>query len=618
MSFSLPRFGVTRPVPVRLLMTAVLLGGAVAALNLRREFFPETDPEGVRITLPYPGATPEEIEESMARKVEDAVADLDEVDEITTTISEGGGGLMVKFHSGVDVDEGRDEVERAVDALTDLPDDAEEIRVIEFEPQLPAIMLTLYSDVDEEVLKRGMRQIADDLRTLPGMGDIVTSGARGYEVRVDVDQRALLKHGISLPRVSDAVRAWMNDVPGGAARTSTGNINVRTLGVAEQAEAIRQIVIKASPSGESLRVGDIATVREDFVDDQIERRFNGKRSISITVFKTGKQDAINISNMVKAYAAGRRGESFTPTLKDRLLHTSREQAWLLGANHPDPLPGQLTTHSELSRFIEGRLQLLSDNALQGAVLIFLTILIAMSLRTAWWVMWGLTTALCGTLILMWAFDVTLNLLTMFGLLITLGMLEDDAIVVSENVQSRFDKGDPPLQAAIRGAEQVFWPVIGTVTTTIVAFLPLMFVQGRIGDLLGALPWVVLFSLLVSVVETMTVLPSHMAHSLEKRVRNTNPNFISRQLRRFETWRDGVIIRWLIDRYAAFMRLTLEHRYIATTVAIAMLVASLGMIIGGRVEFTFLPESDSETVVVDVRMPIGTALDETRAALKRIE
>jgi multidrug efflux pump subunit AcrB len=618
MSFSLPRFGVTRPVPAKLLAMAILGGGIIAAANLRREFFPETNPDAVRVTLPYPGATPQEIEESMARKVEDAVADLDEVDEIQTTIAEGGGGLVVKLRSGVSVEKGQDEVERAIDTLTDLPDDAEEIRVAEFEPQLPAIMLTLYGDVDEEILKRSIRQIADDLRTLPGMGDVVISGVREYEVRIDVSQAALLKHGISLPQVSDAVRAWMNDVPGGTARTSTGNVNVRTLGVAEQAEMIRQIVVKATGEGQSLRVGDIATVREDFVDDQVERRFNGKPGVSITVFKTGKQDAIDIAEMVRSYAAGRRSEAFEPRWKDRIAHTSREQAYQLGRNHSDPLPGQLQTHSELSRFIEGRLQLLTDNAIQGGALIFATIFLAMSLRTAWWVMTGLATAIAGTIMLMWAFDVTLNLLTMFGLLITLGMLEDDAIVVSENIQSKFDKGDAPLLAAIKGADQVFWPVIGTVSTTVVAFLPLMFVQGRIGDLLGALPWVVLFSLFVSVVETMTILPSHMAHSLEKRVRNQRPNPVSALLRKAEKWRDSVLVMWIIDRYAAFLRLSMEYRYVSTAIAIATLIVSLGMIAGGRVEFTFLPDSDSETIIAEVRMPIGTPLEATRGVVARIE
>jgi HAE1 family hydrophobic/amphiphilic exporter-1 len=617
MSFSLPRFGVTRPVPVRLMMMAVLAGGVFAAFNIRREFFPETDPEGVRITVPYPGATPEEIEESMARKIEDALADLEEVDEITTTLAEGGGGIIVEFRSGVDIKEGMDEVERAIDSLTDLPEDAEEIRVAEFEPKLPAIMLTLHGRAPEEEMKRAIRRIADDLRTLPGMGEVEVSGVRDYEVRVDVSEQALLEHGVSLPQVADAIQAWMTDVPGGASRTPTGNVNVRTLGVAERAAAIRDIVVRASPDGQALRVGDIAVVTDGFVDESLGRRFNGDPAVSITVFKTADQDAIDIAQMVRAYAAGRRGEPFEPTLVERAFHSSREQAWRLGANHPDPLPGSLSTHSELAKYIEGRLDLLTENAIQGGVLILLTIVIVMNLRIGWWVMSGLFTAICGTLLFMWAADVTLNLLTMFGLLITLGMLEDDAIVVSENIVARAQKGDPPVVAAISGAEQVFWPVIGTVLTTIVAFMPLMFVEGRIGDLLGALPWVVLFSLLASVLETMTILPSHMAHSLEKRMTKV-PGRLARLGRRLEQWRDDVIIQGLINLYARFMRLSMEYRYISTAFALATLIGSFGLLAGGRLTFTFLPESDSETIVVDVRLPIGSALADTERIVARLE
>jgi len=617
MSFSLPRFGVTRPVPVRLMMMAVLAGGVFATFNIRREFFPETDPEGVRITVPYPGATPEEIEESMARKIEDALADLDEVDEINTTLAEGGGGIIVEFRSGVDIKEGMDEVERAIDSLTDLPDDAEEIRVAEFEPKLPAIMLTLHGRAPEEEMKRAIRRIADDLRTLPGMGEIEVSGVRDYEVRVDVSEQALLEHGVSLPQVADAIRGWMTDVPGGASRTPTGNVNVRTLGVAERAAAIRDIVVRASADGQALRVGDIAAVTDGFVDEALGRRFNGDPAVSITVFKTADQDAIDIAQMVRAYAAGRRGEPFEPTLAERAFDSSRERAWRLGATHPDPLPGSLSTHSELAKYIEGRLDLLTENAIQGGVLILLTIVIVMNLRIGWWVMSGLFTAICGTLLFMWAADVTLNLLTMFGLLITLGMLEDDAIVVSENIVARAQKGDPPVVAAISGAEQVFWPVIGTVLTTIVAFMPLMFVEGRIGDLLGALPWVVLFSLLASVLETMTILPSHMAHSLEKRMTKP-PGRLARFGRGLEQWRDDVIIRGLINLYGRFMRLSMEYRYISTAVALATLIGSFGLLAGGRLTFTFLPESDSETIVVDVRLPIGSALADTERVVARLE
>jgi hydrophobic/amphiphilic exporter-1 (mainly G- bacteria), HAE1 family len=197
------------------------------------------------------------------------------------------------------------------------------------------------------------------------------------------------------------------------------------------------------------------------------------------------------------------------------------------------------------------------------------------------------------------------------------MLEDDAIVVSENITSVHARGEPPLVAAIKGAEQVFWPVIGTVLTTIVAFLPLLFVKGRIGDLMGALPWVVLFSLLVSVIETMTMLPSHMAHSLEARARR-RPGRISTVLRNVEAWRDRVVLGGILAWYARFLRLSMNYRYITTAAVIGVLIISLGMVAGGRVDFTFLPDSDAETVVVDIRLPIGSPLARTESVIQKIE
>ncbi|MHC5006916.1 MAG: efflux RND transporter permease subunit, partial [Planctomycetota bacterium] len=271
---SIPRFGVTKPVPVNLLMTGAIVGGVVSGLTITREFFPDVTPRSARITLPYPGATPEEVEEGLALKVEDALAELDEVERITTTLSEGGGGIMAEFHSDIEsTSKAVDEVERAIDALTDLPEEAEEIRVREFEARLPVIMVTLYGDADEDVMKRSIRRIRDELKTLPGMGEILFSGVRDYEIRVDVSASALLEHRISLPQVSAAVRSWMADVPGGSVRTGVGDVRVRTTGVPERADAIRRIVVKATPDGQSLRVGDIADVREHYVDEQLITRF---------------------------------------------------------------------------------------------------------------------------------------------------------------------------------------------------------------------------------------------------------------------------------------------------------------------------------------------------------
>ena len=631
---SLPRFGVTKPVPVNLLTAAALIGGVVAAGALTREFFPEVTPEAAQVTLPYPGATPKEIEEGMAMKVEDALAELDEVERLTTTLAEGGGGLTVEFRHGVDIRKAVDEVERAIDALQDLPEDAEEIEVAEFKPRLPVIMVTLYGRADEEPMKRAIRRTRDDLKTLPGMGEILTSGVRDYEIRVEVSEAALLEHGLSLSRVSEQIRAWMADVPGGSVRSGQGDIRVRTTGVEERAEAIGDIVIEATADGQALRVGDIADVREDYVDELLITRFNGEPSVSLTVFKTGDQDAVQIAEMVRAYVAGRRAEPFQPRWTDRLhdiangsmpqerratsaLRTPRREAYELGASVPEALPGELVTHSDLARFIEGRLDLLLRNARWGALLVFGTLLVFLNWRVALWVGMGLVVALSGTLVLMNVVGITLNLLTMFGLIVVLGLLVDDAIVVAENIQARHDRGEPSLVAAVRGAEQVFWPVVATVLTSIVAFMPRRFIRGQIGDLLGALPLVVACALALSLVESLLILPSHMGHSLLKRDKS-RPGRLGTGIRRYEAARDGVILNRIVPGYARLLERLIRHRYVTVAAGLAVLIASLGMVFGDRIEFTFLPRSDTETIVVNLRMPVGTAIERTDAVVGRIE
>ena len=616
---SLPHFGVRNPVPVNLLMAAMLLAGAFAALNLRRQFFPEIDTRAANVTLVYPGATPVEIEETMAIKVEDAVVDLEEVDTIRTTLSEGGGGMTIEFREGTrNIEKAVDKVERAIDALQDLPADSERIRVAELEARLPVIMVSIFGEVDEAVLKQTIRQIHDELRELPDMGDVVISGTRDYEIRVDVDADALLMHGISLPQVSDSISAWMAEVPGGSVRGTAGNVSVRTLGVAKQAESIRGIVVKADLTGQAVRVGDIATVTESFVDEQLITRFNGAPSATVTVFKVGDQDIVKMAEMVRAYVAGRRGEPFVGSGMDTVAATPRRMAHEMGATAP-PLPAAISmeTHSDLARFVEGRLSLLTENALYGAILVFATLLIFLNWRVALWVGVGLTTALAGTLVLMYVVGITLNLLTMFGLIIVLGILVDDAIVVAENIQARHDRHEASLTAAIRGAEQVFWPVVATVLTSIVAFLPLSFVRGQIGDMLGALPVVVACALAMSLVESLLILPSHMGHSLvgtdRRRTRRE-----SGRVARFETARDRVILDRIVPAYARLLETCIRRRYMTLVVAIALLVVSAGMLAGGRLAFVFLPSDDAETLVVDVRMPLGTTIDRTSAVVGRIE
>ncbi|MFW6060138.1 MAG: efflux RND transporter permease subunit [Phycisphaeraceae bacterium] len=640
---SIARFGVNKPVVVNLLMLTLLIGGIVMGLALRREMFPETTPEQALITMPYPGASPEEVETSLALKVEDALADLDEVEEIRSTLAEGGGGVTVEFREGVDPDAALDEVERAIDALQDLPRDAEEIEVELFEPRLPVIRLALFGDLDERTMKRGIRALRDELRRLPGMGEITIDGVRDYEVRVDVPQAAMLEHGLSITDISERIGAWMQDVPGGTVQGSSGNVKVRTLGVEERAAQIEQIPLRADTEGRVVRVGDVAQVREGFVDEQIVNRFNGQPAAVMTVFKVGDQDIVSMAHMVRAYVDARNGEPFSDgmlaewvasgridllrnvlpdgpvDMLENVLTNDALRAYQLGQDSNVPLPdaASLQTMSNLARFVEGRLDLLIRNASYGAMLVFATLLLFLNWRVATWVGIGLATALFGTVLVMWALDITLNLLTTFGLIVVLGLLVDDAIVVAENVQARHDRGEPALEAAVTGTEQVQWPVVATVLTSIVAFLPLTFIRGQIGDLLGALPAVVACALGMSLVEALLILPSHMGHTLRKRDQSHPTQVISR-VRRIERFRDHLVLDRLVPAYAWLLRILLRHRYVTVAGIAAVWMISLGVVLGGHLTFNFLPGEDAETIVVDVRMPIGTPIEQTQRIAERIE
>ena len=628
---SLPAFGVKRPVIANLLMLALLMGGIIFGAHIRREFFPQIDPTTVLISAPYPGAAPDEVERALASKIEDALRDLREVKEITSTVTESAALVRVEFESGKDIDAAVAEVKREVDALQDLPDAAERIIVQKVEVNLPAIILSLYGDSDERTMKRAIRQMRDDLRTLPGMGQIVVGGQRTDEITVEVRPEAALKHRLSLPAISQRVRAAMIETPGGAIRSPTSNIGVRTPGTDESAEEIGRIVVKADSDGQVVRLVDLAEVTQGFVDVDVRARLNSKPAVSLTVYKVGEQDAVKMAELVKAYAAGLEHKPLHTSPLDKLAslltppggQTAKQQAYMLGLARVDAeeLPGKVAVTTDLARFIVGRLQLLTRNAAQGACLVFLVLVLFLNWRVSVWVLLGMVTALMGTLILMRLTGITLNLLTMFGLIIVVGILVDDAIVVAENIVARHENGESPHDSAIRGANQVAWPVVGTVITTIFAFFPLTIIEGRMGDMLGALPVVVGVALAISLLESLFILPVHIAHSLkhaDAREAAHHQGRFERLERRFDRARDAFVSGTLLPNYTKLLRLALRHRYIAICVAFATVIASVGMVAGGRVGVAFLTSSDAETINCELRLPVGTPASVTDTYVRRVE
>ncbi len=539
---------------------------------------------------------------------------------------------MIEFEDGTNIDAVVADVQREIDALQDLPEQSERIVVSKFEPNLPAIIVAMYGDADETVMKDAIRQIRDDLRTLPGMGEIALSGTRTDEIRVEVQPGSLLEHNLSLPDVSTGIRRAMQEFPGGSMRGSTQNVSIRTPGVEETAGDIRKIVVKAGGDGQIVRVGDIARVRETYADIDLRSRLNGKPAVALTVYKVGKQDAVVMAELAKAYVAGRTGEPANPTWKERLAAAAKRpgdtsaasprlEAFELGAKRASEadLPGELVITTDLARFIVGRLDLLTRNAVMGLILVFGTLLVLLSWRVSLWVAVGLTISLLGTLAMMRLMGITLNLLTMFGLIIVIGILVDDAIVVAENIKRRHEEGEDATTAAINGSNQVAWPVVATVLTTIFAFLPFGLIEGQTGDLLSALPIVVACALTVSLLECLFILPPHMAHALEAEDRAAaKRTLVWRIEQRVADVRETFFNKMLIPGYAKLLAKAMRARYLTLCIAIAAMVVSFGMVVGGRVQFVFLGSSDAETISGQLLMPVGTPTSVTDLTAKKIE
>jgi multidrug efflux pump subunit AcrB len=342
--------------------------------------------------------------------------------------------------------------------------------------------------------------------------------------------------------------------------------------------------------------------------------------MNIFVTKSGDQDIVLMAEIVRAYVAGRMGEPFDLTWKESLSggRTKRLEAWELGMN-ADPLPKgtSISTFTDLTRFVEGRMNLLTENAMLGGVLVFILLLLALNWRVALWVGIGLVTALSGTLFVMFMFGITLNMLTMFALILVLGLLVDDAIVVAENIKAQHEHGVPAMEAAVNGAGQVLWPVVATVMTSIVAFLPLTFVKGNMGDLLGALPVVIACALAMSLFEAIIILPGHLGHSLQKTEKPTKSK-IGSLVKRFEVKRDWFVFERIVPTYLMVLRLVIKFRYVSLAVAFSTLIISFGLVSGGRVGYEFMTIPDAETIAINIRMPEGTPFSSTMEMLEHIE
>ncbi len=661
---SLPSFSVRNPVLANMMMLVVLAAGGAMAMTLVREMFPESRPNAINVTAIYPAVQPQELERAVTIKIEEAVRDVDGVEKVHSIVSEGVSSTsLVLFNDVRDVDAVLQEVKNEIDALQDLPDDLEQITVFKVEPTLPVIMLAVYGEGSEADLKAAARDIKDDLLELPGISDVRLSGARDDEISVEVRPEKLLEYDITFEEIALAIRQTNLDVSAGNLKGPRSLIAVRTLGEELTGHDLEDIEIRSLPDGRTVLLRDVAEVIDGFVDSDVRSywgsRDGAKRAINLIIQKTPSQDAIQISTLVKAYVAGKQGIPFDRNHPDGTEHLGRWErlfaSWggtlthLINqiAGRPDPYQVyeqsrnrpfqhsfQVALHTDLARFVEGRLDLMFRNGRMGLVLVLICLLMFLNGRVAFWTAVGLPVSFLGTFLVMAAFGVSINLLSMFGMIIVLGIIVDDAIIIGENIYRHVENGMPAIQAAVVGAEEVQLPVLIAVLTTIAAFSPLLFLQGQIGDFLRQLPLVVIAALSVSLLEALVVLPAHLRHLPPKAISNADPtekprrpamSLFQRAVDMFVRFQTGLMTR-MQTRYSRFLQAALHWRYVTLATGIATCVGSMGLLIGinengptlgNIVPFEFIQKMDAESMYANIEMPIGSNALEVEKRLFQI-
>ena len=652
---SLPRFSVQNPVLVNLLMLVIIAAGMVCALTLTREMFPESRPEKLMITTIYPGVSPQEIEKVLTIKIEEAVRDVEGVDKVDSTVIEGMSATRLSLVSGTrNVDRVLQEVKAEIDAIEDLPADAEKTTVKKLEPKLPVIGVAIYGPGSDADRKRAARALRDDLLLLPGVSDVVMSGAKEDEISVEIRPAKLMEYDITFDEVANAIRQANLDVTGGQIDASRSSLSIRTLGEEQRGVDLNKIIVRSFPDGRTVYLSDVADVRDAFVDIDQEGYFNGEPGINCVVYQNVGQDAIRISQLVKAYVLAKKGQPFDPHGFEAAslhvwywrpfaivwAHASRLANRAIG--HPDPEyyyqqslskpfdhNFNVALHTDLARFVEGRIDLMVDNGLQGLFLILLTLVVFLDHRVAFWAATGLPVTFLGTFLMMSLMGVSLNLVSLMGLIIVLSIDVDEAIVMGENVYRHMEEGLASEAAAITGSEEVMWPVVTMTGTTIGAFVPLLFIKGQLGDFLKELPMVCIAAMSMSMLEALVILPAHLGHLKTKPRRGadsaaTEPAVTAvpvspwRQFwNRVVTTKDAVLSTVVDVWYDRLIRLMLTWRYVTLAAAVATLSIAVGLVQGGIVPFVPVPKMDSETLVGSLEMSVGTPAELTKSRLKQL-
>ncbi|MCH7812839.1 MAG: efflux RND transporter permease subunit, partial [Planctomycetes bacterium] len=585
-------WGVRNPVMANLAMVCILAAGFLATRGMVRETYPEFSLDHIAIDVVYPGASAADVETGITIRIEEAIQGIDGIREVSSNSSDGGCSVFVALRNDVGnpskiVKEIQDRIER----ITTFPAGAEEPVVGERLVPSQVINVAVSGDVSERTLKSLTREVHDDLITDPDISQVSIVGVRDDEISIDVSEEALQRYGLSFADVMAAVARSSLDLPAGTLRTRNEEITLRTVGQRYTGADFERLVVISAPDGTLIRLNQIATVRDTFEESPKRGWFNGRPAALVSVYKTKTQDTSTIARKVRAYVAARQ------------------------ADLPDGVT--MSIWADGSREVDGRIGMLLSNGLTGMFLVLIALTLFLGLRLSIWVAAGIPVSFAGALVILGLTDQSLNMISLLGLIMVTGIIVDDAIVIAEHIHTRRQQGLSSIEAAVTGAREMALPVLGSSATTIVAFIPLLFVSGVMGKFIRVLPIVVIAAVIASSFEAFFILPAHLRHAGaagdpgDHAPGRTSWRF--RLRRRLDGALQGIIERW----YRPALETAVRRRWVTLAAAAACLAITAGLIGGGRVAFVLFPKGDSNLLRARVRFPEGTPAAVTEAAVHRI-
>ncbi len=579
------------PVAANLLMVFLVIAGLTSALTLKQEVFPEIEIEIIEVRVVYQGAAPDEIEEAIIQRIEEQIEGIEGIQRVNSYAAEGVGVVRAELTREARVPRKLDEIKSAVDRITTFPEEAERPEVKELTTRQRVIELAVYGDAGEAVLREFAYRIKDELAATPGISLVQVARVRNYEVSIEVPNDALRAYGLTLQDLAATVKRSSLDLPGGDIKAQGESILLRTKGRNYDRRDFEKIVVVSARTGARVRLADIARVDDGFRDEDLIMRYQGKPAAFVQVFRVGDEKVLDIVRKVEEYI----DTTLTPSLPPGISAT----IW----------------RNDAVEF-KSRMRLLMKNGSVGLLLVLCALALFLDLRLAFWVSAGILIAFVGTFGVMALMGLSINMMSLFGFILAIGIVVDDAIVTGENIYAENERGRPSLEAAVAGAQRVALPVLLAVSTTVAAFVPLLFVPGTIGKFLFQIPAVVIMVLAISVIEAMLILPRHLIHLRVVGYQpRTRPGAWIAGLRQRI---DGALRRFIAGPLERGLRFATTHYGVVIAVGLAIFLLTLGVIRGGYIKFSFFPQVEGRHVTATLELAQGATAETTLAAALEIE